>query len=1354
MKTHKIILAIALATSVNSAALYAIEDIGLPHKAVKRAMSSGCPVDQGAAFLSINNVRARIMDEGDMWWNPQTNLQQYFEPSAGNVCPEFAGALWIAGLDQGGQLKVAAMTYRQKGEDFWAGPLDTVTVSESLAECAAYDKLFYVTRQEVQNFVDNPGNPNYLTQDIKNWPGNGSATYKEGHFLAPYVDPNNIGYYDPTQGCYPGYDLKGTNRSCQNELYGDATLWYVINDEGNGNIHTESSGLPIGVEIRVQAFAFNTTDAINNCTFYNYQIINRSSFDVESTYFGAWNDFDLGNGAENWTGCDVGRSMGYGYEGTNYNSDGSGNFAGEIGYHNDLPAIGEVFFQGPKADTSGPYSKGCYIHNGLIGMARFMYFVNDFSNIGNPQNATSYYNYMKGLWIDGTTMTYGGNGYQSSTTPCSYMFPWTPAGASPGSAQINTDPTGCGTAGIPQANPWDMPEANIPPNDMRFVESAGPFTLKSGSVNYVTVGLVWDMTPILNNQFLSISLIQQDADLAQSLFNNCFKVLNGPDAPDVTIQELNQELILTISNSSSSNNYEEKYAERDPSIPKPYTDTMYTFEGYEVFQLLDSSVTSSQLLDPAVSRLVAECNVNNDGSNTLINYSKNSYGVLQGIPEVSLSTNGVAHSFDIKTDQFQEDGQTNLVNDRPYYYMVIAFGYNNYCTFVLNSNSDSLRNGQQTPFIQGRNNVKVSTGIPHIPESQSYGTVQNSTYGQGVPITRLEGQGNGGNALTLNSASISYILQHDSMSHPTYLPGQGPINVKVVDPLNVVSANFIFKMIKGAGATGIDSTATWEVYIPGQSGSTVYSDAIIGYQFEQIIPQWGISISVNDPDLPLMPLNGATHDIILDSSCSMTFSDPTKNWLTGVKSSSAGVNIMYWIRCGSFFDNPKGGGTPDGIFTSAVATYTVNAQGQSVPSVYVDPSCWYSVIFGGTWAPYYLCTASDFYKGIQEVDNGPKLVNDNSSVSTEHSDLSSLQDLASVDVVITSNPAYWSRCVVLEEQDQPSLAEGGAIKLNPRKSLSVDKSGAYASPNSGASANPIDANYISDSGMGWFPGYAIDEETGERLNIAFGEDSWLTQYNGRDMKWNPDSTTIQYNGSSFFSYESVFGGKHYIYVFGHNLKPRGLMSKYNNYYGSRVPIYDKDSMIMKMFSYNKPDSTDNIFGDCIWVNIPLLSPGHQLMESDVTIHLRVAKPYDTNWGANWKNPNPVNNNYPMYSFSTNGLQVETSNDSAAQAALNLINIVPNPYYGYSSYESSRLDTRVRIINLPPVCNVSIFSLNGTLIRVFQKNSPETYMDWDLQNSYNVPIASGMYIIHVDVPNIGQKTLKWFGVLRPLDLNSY
>jgi hypothetical protein len=61
---------------------------------------------------------------------------------------------------------------------------------------------------------------------------------------------------------------------------------------------------------------------------------------------------------------------------------------------------------------------------------------------------------------------------------------------------------------------------------------------------------------------------------------------------------------------------------------------------------------------------------------------------------------------------------------------------------------------------------------------------------------------------------------------------------------------------------------------------------------------------------------------------------------------------------------------------------------------------------------------------------------------------------------------------------------------------------------------------------------------------------------------------------------------------------------------------------------------------------------------------------------------------------------------------------------------------------------------GTLVRSYQKDNLETIIEWDLKNNYQVPIAGGLYIIHVEAPGVGEKTLKWFGVLRPDDLSSF
>ena len=82
-------------------------------------------------------------------------------------------------------------------------------------------------------------------------------------------------------------------------------MWWVFNDKGN--IHTETGGDPIGMEIRAQAFAFATNDEVNSMTFYNYELINRSYYTLNNTYFAIWVDSDIGCSEDDFVGCDVQR---------------------------------------------------------------------------------------------------------------------------------------------------------------------------------------------------------------------------------------------------------------------------------------------------------------------------------------------------------------------------------------------------------------------------------------------------------------------------------------------------------------------------------------------------------------------------------------------------------------------------------------------------------------------------------------------------------------------------------------------------------------------------------------------------------------------------------------------------------------------------------------------------------------------------------------------------------------------------------------------------------------------------------------------------------------------------------------
>src|SRR5690606_1260558 len=222
----------------------------------------------------------------------------------------------------------------------------------------------------------------------------------------------------------------------------------------------------------------------------------------------------------------------------------------------------------------------------------------------------------------------------------------------------------------------------------------------------------------------------------------------------------------------------------------------------------------------------------------------------------------------------------------------------------------------------------------------------------------------------------------------------------------------------------------------------------------------------------------------------------------------------------------------------------------------IDPEQNFVGVLGGTRAPYRLVSyISDPSK--QSDAPGFSILN---GFSIRLS--AKLTELPSVDIVFTSDKSKWSRSMVLEAQAQSGLSQGNVQHLHLRNAPSVDKNG-----------NPDGTG----TGMGWFPGYAINVETGERLNIAFAEDSWLAGENGRDMLWNPTS-----NAYAGVNNEVRMESKHYIYVFA----KRPAQSQVG-----AMPAYDECSTISNYLRTGSQIVKSQAFGSCVWAGIPMLAPG-------------------------------------------------------------------------------------------------------------------------------------------------------------------
>lgn len=1280
--------------------------------------TASCKPAEGSIDLDINNVRARLMTGGDMWWDIGTAEARYEVPKGTRKNALFAGSVWIGGLDAQGQLKVAAQTYRQDGNDYWPGPLDPNTAEIDASDCSEWDRFWKVNRADITKFRELQDKSSVESdpdlEAIYQWPakGNNAAVGRNQNPLnidatkdyAPFVDVNNDGEYHAVDGDYP-------------DINGDQFIWWVFNDKGNVKQQSNTDG--IGVEVQASAFAYSTKDFLNDATFYNYRLINRGGLRLDSTYIATWTDADLGYYRDDYIGCDTTRGLGILYNGSSVDGQGQVN-----SYGSEIPMVGVDFFKGPikRYDSAGT------IVSEQLNMEAFTYYNNDFSVIGNPRNGIEIYYYMTGSITNGQRFSNDFKGPNTNSTGF---------GDGPSTRYVFYGDPGNSTE-------WSECTCNNPVGDRRFVHSSGPFTLEPGVVNDITIGAVWvsDVGGCPNTSFKKIRVAD---DQAQALFDNNFETIEGPEAPRLVSREMDRKLVFYLVNDPSSTNYKELYGRdtakkyRVSSVKAAqyvkHPDSLYKFEGYRVFQLKDRDVTPAQIFDDngevntELAAEVFQCDIQN-GISRIINWDKRtdiSDSTYVPVVKVIGKDSGIRHSFEVTIDQFATGDDKRIVNYRNYYFVAVAYAYNNFVPF----NSRKADSTQDIVYLEsskaaGGATIDVVAAMPN-PANGDMGTVLNADYGSGVIIKRLEGRGNGGQLLQLSDSSekeavygVTDVDDPNSKIHqsiyPTYKPNAAPVDVKVIDPLKVKPHDWEL-YISGAqnsnAARGLDSLqSSWRL-VNTTTGDVIYSEREEGLSVvnEQILEDYGLAVTIQQVGRPGDDQVNGNGLITSD----ITFADPSKPWLQGVQDAESS-EPTNWIRSGN---NVMPNDTNLCTYTDGVRFDTV---GQFYESLLSNNS-----LTEGTWAPYSLATG----QSNPLCDIGVIYPSTATGIST----------IQSVDIVFTNDKSKWSKCVVMEMQGNTSLSEGNVPKFEIRSHQSWDKEGIDQN------GRPVYSEIPGDTGYSWFPGYAINQETGERLNIIFGEDSWLKNDGGNDMIWNPSSTITSFNGTTN---TTTFGGKHYVYV---------LNSRYDSC-RTFIEDYFRPGVIAKRLAYQN---------HMMYVGLPTLNPSYEyaslrdgIVPSDARIRIRVTRPYDryaTNFNLEaGQDTSLKNNGYPMYGFTTKNLAPVPLSDNAnadRDELLTKINVVPNPYYGYVGYEQNRLDTRVRIINLPQKATISIYSLDGALIRRLQKDNPNvSYVDWDIRNAKGLPIASGMYLMHVEADGIGETVLRWFGAMRPIDITNF
>ncbi|MBK8564185.1 MAG: T9SS type A sorting domain-containing protein [Saprospiraceae bacterium] len=424
-----------------------------------QAFSQACAVSTDTAHLDVNNARVILQAGADMFWNRGDGYAGYVNPK-GNTAPSgipniATTGFWLGGLDDGGNLKLAASMYGayQGQTDWWPGPLDMEGTTNS-AICTNFDQLWKVNHDEIlshiADFTSDGDIDGPVPQSILAWPGkdnpesmsaNGFAL-PAAQTLAPFVDRNGNGKYEPNLGDYP-------------KIKGDQAIWWIFNDEGGGSIHYESNSIPNRAEVHAMAYAFEGSGDENlaNTSFYEFTIFNRAAENMNDLYTSLWLTSHFGCPVDDFFGCISEEKMAIFYNEDEEDGQIGCDCGGAPSFCDNIPVTGIKVLSGPKNDNGED-----------TGFSSFIYFNNP--GLLNPPIATTdpatdieFYNYQRGTWRDGTPLTLGGSGYN-------------PSGGSPHPFALDGNPA--------EADGWSSCTTTLPQYDRRLLINSGPVNLSPG----------------------------------------------------------------------------------------------------------------------------------------------------------------------------------------------------------------------------------------------------------------------------------------------------------------------------------------------------------------------------------------------------------------------------------------------------------------------------------------------------------------------------------------------------------------------------------------------------------------------------------------------------------------------------------------------------------------------------------------------------------------------------------------------------------------------------------------------------------------------------------------------------------
>lgn len=1246
--------------------------------------------DPSLSVIDVNSITSWIQEDG---MQPPVLGGQSFNgqfPKGSNLGAIYQeGILW-GGLVNDGQTP----TVRVGGASYSTGNRSISRLFRVRPDYATAD-----LSDDAANFFQEPNSAvtsgqidqikAQYAKDWQEWPGN------EG---APYKDVNGDGVYDPK------VDIPGVPGASQ-------TIWISYDDRDASSLYASP---PIGIKVQETFWAYAIANPLGNCIFKRVRLVytgtskSSSNSVIDSMYIAQFADPDVGQATDDYAGSDTSLNLGYAYNSTAFDAKYSAQGL-------TPPAVGYDFLQGAAYKTGNSSDSAIIDFKWRKGfkyfqskpMSAFIYFAAGgnwedptlVSNSGNYDNGTlQMYNLMRGY-------------LPSPQYPATKLFPRPDQFGGPvggfGTFLLDGDPvTGTG---------WIDGQVE-PAGDRRILCINGPIKMSIGDTAEVVLALVGGMG---SNNLTSISVMKYNDIFAQYAYDNQFNLPTFP-VPSLVIQPLDQKITLNW-----GGNLAKVKAIEDADL------NGYKFEGYNVYQM-------NPLYPNDLSRAVKIATYDKKDSITAIldnEFDVTSGLIIQRPVQVGKNT-GIERNLTITTDYINSKP---LANGQTYYFAVTAYGYNPSNSVPYHALESAVTSvavvpqqpnpGVTTPAIGPLSNANIkhagsanaSIDVKIITPSQLTGDqyqlfFHNETYtlGSDAKWTDITA------ANKKKMAKINDLSGSSISSTAAWSEKKGSIDLHFL--VDVVSPNYDYcDGVKIQLPAGVTVDTAYEP-ISNNDGSP------IPYTFDKATNTFFYSTINPDSLIHGDTTNRSTNGVFAGGEDILITVHPTK--LPIVTNYT-----MYDDNWGD--NNGYYGGLVDvsgtDTLTGPIVNKVVTQKQWSVKDLTTGKI---------TLANQTILNGIDLYASETffptHLFNGPGGSSGNSN----------------------GNVGVGANAIFDGLQVQLSGSYTAPTTFN-----NIDLNGSPMTDNGGVYEDAAGNYAITDFTYFGYDGTAANSIT-QGYGGAGGTSSINALQQDYEIRWTGVEGDTTVNGLTFTYTKSggqmatLFGASGYSLA-DHPLNPNpGTKAPFL----IRVPfevwnvdkneqvnllVWDRSGALKAGFSVW--NMTNRVY---TWVVNTKYSPavikaGSSIVADSATWNwVFYASTFSKGDVVKISYANPLQIGQDTYTFTVPKQQYSAD---LAKTDINKINVFPNPYYGYQSREVSREDHYVTFSHLPNNATIRIFDLAGVLVRVLQKTGNTQFTTWDLRNDSNYPVASGIYIAYIDMPDLGKTKILKLAIIQEVQV---